>query len=100
MGHLDAEKNIVYILSYNDYINTGHKDKTFNDFCITALHECEHIIHSKVIENDINTCTWEGCACYLTNQYKEVDISKYSLDVIINNPINYPVYYTVVKKIF
>lgn len=100
VGWINDGNGEVYLLNYNDFNNTPHRGKTFEDYLKTAHHECVHIIHSYFCNRNypINAI-WEGIACYLSNQYEEKSLGELTLSNFLNDSLDYRYYYTLVKKL-
>ena len=69
-GFIEDNKNKIVVLKYSDYKYTDHKNKTYDDFIKTVIHEFVHVIHSIACKHNYpKTELWEGIAVYLSNQY-------------------------------
>ena len=91
--------NIYYIdtLSLKEYkITKSHKNATISDLKKLIVHEFTHSIEY-IYSNNENTYKWlnEGCATYLSKQYKEKDlILSVSYEDLLNSNIDYRNYFT------
>lgn len=95
-------EDIIHVLSFNDYINTLHKNEYIEFFYKIINHELIHAIYLIYNANPIR-CLNEGLPLYLCNQYDSVDYSKLNItinDIKENKNVDYYNYFLIVNYIF
>ena len=87
---IDKDRYQIYLLSYNDYRNTVHHYKSFEDYKRTLVHEFIHIINA-IFSNASFPITpiWEGIAVYLSKQYENSHEIKVSQNELIEGKCDY-----------
>ena len=87
---IDKDRYQIYLLSYNDYRNTVHHYKSFEDYKRTLVHEFIHIINA-IFSNGLFPILpiWEGIAVYLSKQYEDSHEIKVSQNELIEGKCDY-----------
>lgn len=88
------------MLSYNDYKNTVHHYKSFEDYKRTLIHEFVHIINV-IFSNGLFPITpiWEGVATFLSKQYEDSHEIKVSEEELLEGNCDYRNYYALFSLI-
>ena len=69
VGFIEAKKNTLVYLKYEDWNKTFHKDENLQSFNKVIIHELVHLIHSHYCnKNYPEQNIWEGVAYYLADQ--------------------------------
>ena len=97
---IDKDRYQIYLLSYNDYKNTVHHYKSFEDYKRTLIHEFVHIINV-IFSNGLFPITpiWEGVATFLSKQYEDSHEIKVSEEELLEGNCDYRNYYALLSLI-
>lgn len=69
VGFIEAKKNTLVYLKYNEWDKTFHKTEDLHQFNKVIIHELVHLIHSHYCnKNYPEQNIWEGVAYYLADQ--------------------------------